>query len=284
MANELRAEERVALVTGGARGLGRIKALALAEAGHRVILSATDEQALAAVVAETGAKAVAIRADLSKAGEAERLAEAALAVFGRVDILVNNAGISIGAVARDYLKNPYRFWRSDRATIERFFAINTVSPMLLANRLVPAMIERGWGRIVANTTSLDTMLRFSLYGGSKAALEAETAVMASDLAGTGVTANVLVPGGGTGSRMSDEVGIPRELLFPDTIMGPPMAFLASDAANDFTGRRILAYRWDTALPPEEAAAQASDPIAWTGFGAQGKHAAMAMQKAPAVEA
>jgi 3-oxoacyl-[acyl-carrier protein] reductase len=69
--------------------------------------------------------------------------------------------------------------------------------------------------------------------------------------------------------MSDMAGIPRDVLFPDTIMAAPMSFLASDQSNDFTGRRILANRWDTSLPPCEAAAKASDPVAWTGYGTQG---------------
>lgn len=272
--------KRVALVTGGGRGLGRVMALALLTEGHDVIIAATDPDALAATVDEAAGlagRARAIVSDLSLAGEAERLADAALAAFGPIDILINNAGLSLNAVSTDYLVDPYRFWRSDRTVIERFFAVNAVAPLLLANRLVPAMVERGWGRIVANTTSLDSMLRFPLYGGSKAALEAETAVMANQLAGTGVTANVLIPGGGTGSRMTDQVGIPRDQLFPDTIMAAPAVFLSSAGSDGFNGRRLLASRWDAMLSPSEAAQRASDPIAWTGFGSPGVHPAAAQQ-------
>ena len=269
---------RVALVTGGSRGLGRVMALAMLEKGHDVVVSGTDAAALRAVEAETRAlpgRAAGLSADLATPGEAERLADAAAAVFGRIDILCNNAGTSIGTIRGDYLANPYRFTENDRASIETFFQLHAVSPMLLAARLAPAMVARGWGRIVANTTSLDSMLRFSLYGGSKAALEAETAVQASDLAATGVTANVLIPGGGTGSRMTDGAGIPRELLLPDAIMAEPMAFLASDESDGFTGRRLLANRWDSSLSPREAADKASDPIAWTGYGTKGAHPAIA---------
>jgi NAD(P)-dependent dehydrogenase (short-subunit alcohol dehydrogenase family) len=271
-------ETRVALITGGGRGLGRVMALALMHAGHRVILSSTDQPSLDEVVRESGAGADrirTIRADLAVTGEAERLADAALRPFGHVDILVNNAGFGLNVVRTDYLQRPYRFWESDRALIERFFAVNTIAAMILAIRLAPAMVTRGWGRIVANTTSLDSMLRFSLYGGSKAALEAETAIMAGDLAGTGVTANVLVPGGGAGTRMTDQLGLPRDVLIPAECMGPPMAFIASDESGAFTGRRILANRWVTSLPPREAAARASDPIAWTGVGTAGVQPAAA---------
>ncbi len=275
---------RVVLMTGGGRGLGRVMAHALAQDGHSLILSSRSEDTLIATAEECRAlgapKVGYILADLAIAGEAERLADEALERFGQVDILVNNAGIAINEVSKDYLTNPYRFWRSDRAIIERYLAINTVAPMILAIRLVDQMKARGWGRIVANTTSLDTMLRSSLYGASKSGLEAETAIMANDLAGSGVTANVLVPGGGCGSRMTDELGIPREAVLPPEIMGSPMAFLASDEADGINGRRIQARLWDASLPPVEAMVQAGDVIAWTGCGIQGVQPAATSLSAP----
>lgn len=275
---------RSILLTGGGRGLGREMALALARDGHRLLLTSRSEDTLVSTARECrklGAGEVDwILADLAVPGEAERLAAAALARFGEIDVLVNNAGLGINTVSPDYLTNPYRFWRSDRATIDQYFAVNAIAPLILAIRLVGPMVERGWGRIVADTTSLDTMLRTSLYGGSKAALEAETAVMANDLAGTGVTANVLVPGGGCGSRMTDEMGLPRSAVLPPEIMGPPMAFLASDLSDGFNGRRIQARLWDATLPPLEAAAVAGDVIAWTGAGIQGLQPEAARLSAP----
>lgn len=262
---------RVVLMTGGGRGLGRVMSLALLADGHRVVLSSTDRASMEAVAAESGAadRVAIITANLAEAGAAEKLAEAAQQPFGQIDVLVNNAGLSISAVRSDVLQRPYRFWEYDRGIIEKFFAVNAVQAMVLASKLAPAMMKRSWGRIVSNTTSLDTMLKQALYGGSKAALEAETAVMARDLAGSGVTANVLVPGGGTGTRMTDALGLPREQLIHESVMAAPMSFLASDESNDFTARRILANRWRKELAPREAAAQASDPIAWTGVGTPG---------------
>lgn len=275
---------RVVLLTGGGRGLGRIMAHALARDGHSLILSSRSEDTLVATAAECremgAARVDHIVADLAVAGEAEKLAAKAMDRFGRVDILVNNAGIAINEVSKDYLVNPYRFWRSDRSIIERYLAINTVAPMMLAIRLVDQMKQRGWGRIVANTTSLDTMLRSSLYGASKAGLEAETAIMANDLAGSGVTANVLVPGGGCGSRMTDEMGIDRSAVLPPEIMGPPMTFLASDASDGINGRRIQARLWNPELPPLEAMAEAGDVIAWTGCGIQGLQPEVTKLSAP----
>lgn len=261
---------RVALVTGGGRGLGEVMAAALLKDGHRVVISSTDEQSLKDTIAKYArpGQAKYVVAELSKPGEPERLAKAAEAAFGQIDVLVNNAGLSVSSIRPDYLKRPFKFWEATRAQMEYFFAVNTLQAMLLSAALAPAMIKRGWGRIVANTTSIDTMLRISLYGMSKAGLEAETAIQSSDLVGTGVTANVLVPGGGAGSRMTDIANIPREELLPPEIMGPPMSFLASDAANDFNARRIIACRWDRTLPPRDAAQLASDVIAWKGYGTQ----------------
>ncbi|MCB1475181.1 MAG: SDR family oxidoreductase [Rhodobiaceae bacterium] len=265
---------RVVLLTGAARGLGKAMALALLGDGHRVILSATDRAALNDVISESGAgpdRAVAMPADLSAEGAAEKLADDASSVFGPIDALVNNAGIGPDRLTSDYLNRPFNFWDAHLALARTFYFVNALSPTLLAARLAPTMVERGWGRIVGNTTSLDTMLRMSLYGGSKAGQEAEIAAMAYNLAGTGVTANAIIPGGATASRMTDNVGLPREDVFPASIMAGPIRFLISDASNGFSGRRMLAIRWKDDLPVDEAAAKASDAIAWTGFGAQGVH-------------
>jgi NAD(P)-dependent dehydrogenase (short-subunit alcohol dehydrogenase family) len=263
---------RIALITGGGRGLGRVMALALLKAGHRVVLSSTDLSSLQQVAAESGLGAdriATLTANLTVAGEAERLAEQAQRCFGQIDMLFNNAGMSVSALRTDAITRPYRFWEANRAIMEQFFAVNAIAGMVLAAKLAPPMMERGWGRIVANTTSLDTMLKQTLYGGTKAALEAETAVMARDLADTGVTANVLVPGGGTGTRMTDLLGLSRDVLIHESVMAAPAVFLASDESNDFSARRILANRWQIALAPRAAAAAASDSIAWTGVGTQG---------------
>jgi NAD(P)-dependent dehydrogenase (short-subunit alcohol dehydrogenase family) len=140
--------------------------------------------------------------------------------------------------------------------------------LALTNAVVPEMMRQGWGRIVNVTTSLGTMLNAGspTYGPSKAALEALSAIMAKDLDGTGVTVNVLVPGGVTNTPMiSDEAGFDRDKLIQPGIMAPPLVWLVSDAAGNVSGRRFLAIHWDPALAPEQAAEKAGAPVAWTSI-------------------
>src|ERR1700738_3977181 len=104
------------------------------------------------------------------------------------------------------------------------------------------------------------------YGPSKAALEAFSAIMAKDLAGTGVTVNVLVPGGVTNTGMVPlEAGYDRAEMIQPAVMAPPLSWLVSEPAGGGPGRPFLAWHWAPSLPPEEAAARAGAPVAWTAI-------------------
>ena len=119
--------------------------------------------------------------------------------------------------------------------------------MALSRALVHDMMDQKWGRIVNVTTSLGTMIREGspTYGPSKAALEAFSAIMAKDLSGTGVTVNVLVPGGVTNTGMvPPDAGYDRAEMIQPAVMAPPLNWLVSDAAGSVTGRRFLAVPWD----------------------------------------
>jgi NAD(P)-dependent dehydrogenase (short-subunit alcohol dehydrogenase family) len=110
------------------------------------------------------------------------------------------------------------------------------------NAVVPEMMRQGWGRIINVTTSLGTKLNAGnpTYGPSKAALEAFSAIMAKDLDGTGVTVNVLVPGGITNTSMVSESGFDRAKMIQPEVMVPPLLWLVSDAAGEVTGRDLVA--------------------------------------------
>src|SRR5207302_7538752 len=95
--------------------------------------------------------------------------------------------------------------------------------------------------------------------------EAFIAALATSLQSTGVTANVLLPGGPVATRMSANIGNPKALLRPE-IMAAPLAWLASDDSNNVTGRRFIAAKWNAQLGPAQAAQAASSPAAWAGYG------------------
>jgi NAD(P)-dependent dehydrogenase (short-subunit alcohol dehydrogenase family) len=207
-----------------------------------------------------------IEADLAKDAAPAEIVGAAREQFGKIDILVNNAGVGQATLRAENWQQPIRFWEVRPEQWRLFVAVHTTAPLALAGAVAHDMVAAGWGRIVNVTTSLGTMLRSGspTYGPSKAALEALSAIMAKDLDGTGVTVNVLVPGGVTNTPMVPmESGFARSDMIQPEIMAPPLLWLVSDAAAGVTGRRFLAVRWDAKLPPAQAAAKAGAPVAWT---------------------
>jgi NAD(P)-dependent dehydrogenase (short-subunit alcohol dehydrogenase family) len=264
--------QRVAIVTGAAGGIGRAMVRGLLSAGIQIAGVDRDREpleALAASAREQGkaAELLTIAADLTDDSAVDAITKATRVKFGRIDILVNNAGIGPGAIRPDSWQRPLKFWEITPDQWRRFVAVHTTAPLALANAVVPEMMRQGWGRIVNVTTSLGTMINpgFPTYGPSKAALEALSAIMAKDLDGTGVTVNVLVPGGITNTPMVSESGFDRAQMIQPEVMAPPLLWLVSDAAGKVTGRRFLGVHWDPQLPPEQAAEKAAAPVAWTSI-------------------
>ena len=264
-------KQRTAIVTGAAGGIGRAMVGGLLGAGLRVAAVDRTADGLAAL-AETagerqqGANLLTIEADLAQDEAIEKIVAAARARFGTIDILVNNAGVGQATLRADNRTNPIKFWEVTPEQWKLFVAVHTNAPMALSRALVHDMMRQRWGRIVNVTTSLGTMIRDGspTYGPSKAALEAFSAIMAKDLAGTGVTVNVIVPGGLTNTGMiPDEAPYAREDMIQPEVMVPPLTWLLSEAASGVTGRRFLGVHWDPALPPEQAAAKAGAPVAWS---------------------
>ena len=185
------------LLTGASSGIGRELALALAARGARLAISARRRDALEAVVdeaarrgggrASAAAAPVVIPADLSRRGEAERLAGEAVAALGRVDVLVNNAGGGVGGSQ----------WSvGDADAAREAFEVNYWSPLALVRALVPPMRERGHGAVV-NVTSLaqvSTWPVFGAYAATKAALALATETLRLELSGSGVHVLEAIPG------------------------------------------------------------------------------------------
>ena len=265
--------QRAAIVTGAAGGIGQALVKGLLGAGIRVAAVDRTRDGLNAVTAaarEQGREAnlLTIEADLSRDGAVSDIVQQARSRFGAIDILVNNAGIGQATLRPGNWQQPLRFWDITADQWRQFVAVHTTAPLLLAQAVVPEMMQRKWGRIVNVTTSLGTMIRSGspTYGPSKAALEAFSAIMSKDLDGTGITVNVLVPGGVTNTPMVPmEAGFDRQDMIQPEVMAPPLVWLVSEAAGRVSGRRFLAVHWDPALAPAQAAEKAGAPVAWTSI-------------------
>ncbi len=267
---------KVAIVTGAGRGLGRVMALGLLDAGARVAaaeldLPALDETQGAADERGAADRFLGIVADVTHDDSGPKIVHATTERFGRLDILVNNAGINISMFRRQDVKDTAKFWEVTPEQFRRIIDVNIIATFLMTRAALPVMLKQHWGRIINVTTSLDMMWRAEMqpYGGSKAANEAHLLAMALELEGTGVTANVLVPGGAANTRMVPRGMAPdRSKLIDPAVMVAPLLWLCSNASDGITGQRFIAMRWDKNLPPVEAAKKAGAPAAWQQLGRQ----------------
>jgi NAD(P)-dependent dehydrogenase (short-subunit alcohol dehydrogenase family) len=257
---------RTVLITGAANGLGRAMSIGLLEQGFSVAAVDRDANGLAALreQAAAGSRFEGFVADLTDF-DAEKLAADVEKRFGRIDILINNAGLGQREVRTDYHKHPPKFYEVTPGQWSRAIAVNANAVFFLSRAVVKPMIERKWGRIINITTSLGTMLHGGSmpYGPTKASGEALSSVMAGDLEGTGVTVNVIIPGGAVNTPMIPaEAPFARDALLQPGVMLPPLLWLVSSAADRVTGKRFLGMNWDAALAPDAAAEKAGAPIGW----------------------
>jgi 3-oxoacyl-[acyl-carrier protein] reductase len=252
---DLGLKDRVAIVTGGSKGLGRAEAEALAAEGAAVVVatakSVKEAEQVVRGLLEKKCRAMAVQADVTKTEDVQRLMETTLKTFGRLDILVNNAGTTGPHLNQPLTELPEELWD--------FMVGNHLrSAFLCIKYAAPHMIERGWGRII-NTSSIHGRVggRPSLghYGAAKAGVIALTMTAARELGPKGITANVIAPGfigtetlrgilaPATVEKLQAQIPLGRIGEPPE--VGRVVAFLASEAASyvngavlDITGGRL----------------------------------------------
>jgi len=269
--NQTELRGKVAIVTGAAapRGLGRVMTQELVKAGARVSMVDINEcwldDAAAHMRSIGGPDCVMTQlVDVTSYDEVERSIENTIKTLGGLHVLVNNAGIAPKNMFLG-VDTGSRAWELSPEEFARGIAVNTSGSFHMLKGAIPVMLAQNWGRVIGVTTSFGTMCRAggAPYGPSKAAHEALIAMVSSELEGTGVTANVLVPGGLTSTNMvPDDATFERETMIQPDVMGAPVVWLASEESNNFNGQRIVAYHWDEDLPQEERLAKASAPAAW----------------------
>jgi len=266
---------KVAIVTGAGRGLGRTMTLGLLDAGACVAAAELDSAAIeetqdAAEDRGAGDRFLGIAADVTWDDSGPKIVSAAIERFGRLDILINNAGTSTGLL-RGEGRPVGKLWETTPEEFRRIIEVNVAGAFLMTRAVLPTLLAQRWGRIVNVTTSLDTMWRpiMQPYGASKAANEALLTALAQELDGTGVTANVLVPGGASNTRLVPRSAVSdRSTLIQPEVMVPPLLWLCSSASDGINGQRFIGTRWDKNLPPAEAAKNAGSPTAWQQLGRQ----------------
>ena len=229
-----------ALVTGGTSGLGLAMATALAEAGTSVVLTGRSGERAREIAARLPG-AIGLELDVRDEASVRRAVDEAEARLGGIDMLINNAGIGMRTVNPGFLSEPQGFWNVSPDGFRAVVDTNLTGYFLVAREVTPRMLAAGHGRIVNISMNHSTMNRagFVPYGPSRAGAEALSRIMAADLRGTGVTVNMLLPGGATRTGMVPP-GAPDRALLDPAIMGPPILWLASAEASGVHGERLVA--------------------------------------------
>src|SRR6185503_7633785 len=237
----MKLENKVAVITGGAQGIGRTVALGMARDGARVVVADLQGEKAKSVARELqtlGAEAIAVEVDVASEASVKNLAEQTFNRFGRVDILVNDAGV--------YLKSPVV--AKSEEDWDRTINVNLGGNFLCVRAFVPAMRKQKSGRIISLASSIANTgaRKFADYAASKAGIIGFVKALARELGPDGITVNAICPGSANTSmprsHRSEEDVMARlratplgHVLEPEDIAGS-ILFLASDAAAYITGQ------------------------------------------------
>jgi len=236
---------KVALVTGGNKGLGKALARGFAEAGADIVIASRHEEelksALDSILAGTGRRGVYTVCDVSVRDDVKKLARFALDKMGKVDILVNNAGMNA----------PQAIDAITDETWDRVLEVNLTSVMALTRELVPQMKERRWGRVVHISSIMAQVSKEkrNVYSATKAALIGMAKASALDLGPFGVTVNCIAPGPFLTDMPMSVLSDPEKQAFadrtalgrwaqPHELVGPTL-MLCSEAGSYVTGQVLF---------------------------------------------
>jgi NAD(P)-dependent dehydrogenase (short-subunit alcohol dehydrogenase family) len=230
-------KDKVVMITGASKGLGRELAFAFAKEGAKLAICARGEEKLKEVrrdLERIGAEVLAVSADVSIPRDVDRFVSITEGVYGRVDVLVNNASI--------FGKGPCLLLDYTNEEFEEVLRVNTMNPLMMTKRVLPGMVSRGTGSVINLTSEAGKtgFAEWGAYGVSKFAVEGLTQTWADELKGTGVRVNMVDPGE-MDTDMHD-TAVPDcdyELAHPADVVGV-FLYLASEAASSVTGQRFEA--------------------------------------------
>jgi NAD(P)-dependent dehydrogenase (short-subunit alcohol dehydrogenase family) len=244
--DRFRLDGRVALVTGGTKGLGRVIAEALGEAGADVAIAARDGEAAARVAEEiarsTGRKTLGLSVDVAEAAQVDAMVERVLGSLGRIDILVNNAGINIRGPIEELAETDW----------DAVLDTNLKGPWLCCRAVARHMKAQKWGRVINVSSMLGeiSLPGRSPYASSKGGLTLLTKTLALEWARDGINVNALCPGpfateintpllNDPSARAQMEANVPLARWGDPVELGPAAVFLASEASSFMTGATLF---------------------------------------------
>ncbi|MGI9285178.1 MAG: SDR family oxidoreductase [Pseudomonadales bacterium] len=246
-------EGKVAIITGGGQGIGETYARSFAEAGASVVIAELNEEAgqrVASEICQAGHKALAIKTDVSSEADAAAVADLAQAQFGGIDILVNNAAIFHGMRYETLLDVDLDYYY-------QIMKVNMHSPLVMTRAVADAMVQRGGGSVINQSSTAAWKAQGGYYGIAKLGVQGLTMCLASELGDRNIRVNAIAPGP-TDTDATRQV--PAEILdqvvaglalkrLGDTRDIVNMAkFLASEEAAWITGQTFRVDGGDTLLP------------------------------------
>ena len=267
---------KVVIVTGSGSGLGRAMALALAGEGANVLaldinLATAEATAKQAQAGGSTGKIVPHSCDVRSEEACAAAIDAARSKLGGLHGIVNCAGLGMAYLQPDAFAARPPYWKADPKRWQDMIDVNVRGPFLLARAAAPHLMAQKWGRIVNVTTSFNTMIRGGNmpYGQTKAALEAASSSWADDHKGTGVTVNVLVPGGAADTPLvPQDSPFDRATMVRPEVMMAPICWLMSEDSDGVSGMRFIGNLWDPKKPWQEASKAAGAPVAWPALADQ----------------